>query len=277
MLISHEVPLALMEESRKFNDYDYCLLHLTYKYPEYKKFYQDSIASGRKVLLDNSLFELGDALSSDQLIQGINEIKPTWYVVPDCWENSKITQQRFLDFKPYIKDLPGKDIGVAQGYTWEDLVECYCFMKEHASKIALPFGIHAYIDVYDRIMGQKGDIYPGVHINDKLYNGRKLFIQGLMDKGIWAYDKPHHLLGCIYASEFGYHAYKHPSIESCDTSNPIVAGLIGLEYDRYSGLNIKPLIKMNDLMELPISKAQRDCIEYNLKVFRQITQSSRYN
>ena len=28
MLISHEVPIELLEKSLEFNDYDYCLLHL---------------------------------------------------------------------------------------------------------------------------------------------------------------------------------------------------------------------------------------------------------
>ena len=63
MLVSHEVPISLLKYSQNFNDYDYCLLHLTYDHQEYKNYYIDAIKKGRKVLLDNSLFELGDSLS----------------------------------------------------------------------------------------------------------------------------------------------------------------------------------------------------------------------
>lgn len=45
MLVSHEVPLSLLEKSRTFNDYDYALVHLFEIYPAYKQFYIDSLKS----------------------------------------------------------------------------------------------------------------------------------------------------------------------------------------------------------------------------------------
>jgi len=59
MLISHEVPKCLFQNSLEFNDYDYALVHLFDKDPKYLKFYKDCVAQGRHVLLDNSIFELG--------------------------------------------------------------------------------------------------------------------------------------------------------------------------------------------------------------------------
>ena len=50
MLVSHEVPISLLKYSQNFNDYDYCLLHLTYDHQEYKNYYIDAIKKGRKVL-----------------------------------------------------------------------------------------------------------------------------------------------------------------------------------------------------------------------------------
>lgn len=75
MQISHEVPISLLKKSKDFNDYDYCLLHLLEK-PEYKKYYKEAAKEGRKVLLDNSLFELGDAMDPKTLCKATNEIKP---------------------------------------------------------------------------------------------------------------------------------------------------------------------------------------------------------
>jgi hypothetical protein len=38
MKISHEVPRCLLNNSREFNDYDYCLPHLLDQDEEYKEF-----------------------------------------------------------------------------------------------------------------------------------------------------------------------------------------------------------------------------------------------
>ena len=65
MLISHEVPKCLFEKSLDFNDYDYALVHLFDEDPEYLEFYKNSVKNGRHVLLDNSIFELGEAYDND--------------------------------------------------------------------------------------------------------------------------------------------------------------------------------------------------------------------
>ena len=40
--ISHEVPLCLLELSKQFNDYDYCLPHLLDQDEEYKNYFPNS-------------------------------------------------------------------------------------------------------------------------------------------------------------------------------------------------------------------------------------------
>ena len=258
MLISHEVPISLLEKSKKFNDYDYCLLHLTYEYPEYKQFYVDSAEEGRMVLLDNSAFELQDALTNEQLAQGVLDLRPTQYIIPDRLDNAEITMQRFSDFIEDYPDLPGVRIGVAQGSTVEELITCYKFMSEHADKISISFDSRAY----DELDSSEDKL-------ERWCRGRQKFVQLLVDRGIWNNDKPHHLLGCSYAKEFSYPLYKDISIESCDTSNPVVAGLFGLQYQE-DGLNTKPSTKLCDLIEAKPTAEQCNNIIYNVKAFRRI-------
>lgn len=258
MLISHEVPIALLEKSRKFNDYDYCLLHLTYEYPEYRQYYIDAVKSGRRVLLDNSIFELGDALTNDQLAKGVLDIRPTWYVVPDCLHNRDTTIERFESFKKTYSDLPGLKIGVAQGSTVEELTDCYKYMSENADKIAIPFDSKAF------------ESYTGyVDTLERWCTGRQMFIQHLVDKGIWNQEKPHHLLGCSYAKEFSNNLYRNISIESCDTSNPIVAGIAGIKYGQ-DGLNVKPSTKLCELLYHKLTKDEMEAVKYNVSTFRRI-------
>ena len=67
--INHETPLALMPEMQNMTDYDYCLVHLTKTNPEYKQYFLDAIAKGRKVLLDNSVFELETPFDPEEFVK----------------------------------------------------------------------------------------------------------------------------------------------------------------------------------------------------------------
>ena len=258
MLVSHEVPLSLLNESRKFNDYDYCLLHLTYQYPQYKQFYIDSLKKGRKVLLDNSAYELGDALTNDQLANGVLDIKPTWYIIPDCLNDKDVTINRFENFIKDYKDLPGLKIGVVQGDNLKELKECYKYMSEKADKIAIPFASKGF-ECY----------FPLVDIDERHCCGRQMFIYELLRDGLWNKDKPHHLLGCSLAKEFlnlNYPLY----IESIDTSNPIIAGMLDLTYEDKRGINHKPSIKMCDFMEYDFSESQLRLVKSNIIKFHKM-------
>ena len=261
MLISHEVPISMLNDSKKFNDYDYCLLHLLDN-PEYKDYYVQASKEGRKVLLDNSLFELGDAMSPEKLIEGTQIVKPYWYVVPDALNDANLTISRFDNWlnSCYDKEAFGQSIGVVQGNTWKDMIECYSYMSVKADKIAIP-AILA-IPFLERV--------PGDNISDleRSMLGRQMFIRDLMARGLWDYDKPHHLLGATVAREFKDPIY-NKLIETIDTSNPIVAGIKGLKYAE-DGLNEKPKVKLCELIDYQPDAATRELIDYNVKMFRDI-------
>ena len=78
---SHEVPLCLLEDSRKFNTYDYCLPHLLDENQDYLEFFRKSKKDGRYIIMDNSLHELGKAYDSYRLLHWINELKPNEFII----------------------------------------------------------------------------------------------------------------------------------------------------------------------------------------------------
>ena len=88
MLISHEVPKCLFENSIQFNDYDYALVHLFDKDPEYLNFYKRCVKQGRHVLLDNSIFELGTAYDNKLFAKWVEELKPTEENVVEVKKNT---------------------------------------------------------------------------------------------------------------------------------------------------------------------------------------------
>jgi hypothetical protein len=261
MKISHEVPLALLEKSREFNDYDYALVHLFETHPDYYQFFVDSLKQGRHVLLDNSLFELGKSFNPAKFAEYVVKLKPTEYVIPDVWNDGPACIQSFKDFVSEFPDLPGKTIGVVQGATEEEWVECYIFMSENADKIAMSFGIPLFKKMYENTQ-YSDDL--------KLMNGRVTMIHRLQQQGIWRGDKPHHLLGCALPQEFVQ--YRHlKNIDTIDTSNPIMAGINGLPYgDR--GLDEKPLGKLADHLDEGLSKTQLDLVYGNVKAFRRLVE-----
>ena len=149
MLVSHECPRVLMEESRRFNDYDYALVHLFSEDEEYLEFYKESLRLGRVVYLDNSIFEKEEMFDHDEFAYWVKELgsinsKNFYYIVPDSLEEKDKTIESCKDFLLKFPDLPGKSIGVVQGKTLEELIECYLYMGKVCDRVAISFDYSYY-------------------------------------------------------------------------------------------------------------------------------------
>lgn len=265
MKVSHETPISLLEFSKTYNDFDYCLVHLLEEHPDYYAFYKNSRpVYDRELLLDNSIFELGKAFDSKKFYRAVLELQPNMFIVPDVLEDMHGTVQSFRDFescKNEIKNtFEARAIGAVQGKNWQELRECYKFMADNADMIAISFDFSYY-----QITGQ------GWHHLERWCSGRQHFIEDLINNGVWRWDKPHHLLGCSLAKEFRFYVDRNVyNIVSCDTSNPIVASIHGLKYDADYGLSTKPSAKLADLITHQFTDEQLDILKYNVKMFKSI-------
>ena len=266
MLVSHETPISFLEESREYNDYDYALVHLFETHPEYYSFFKCSLSMGREVLLDNSIFELKTAFDPEKFAKYVEELKPTYYVIPDVLEESLRTIGAFTSFRKNYSKLPGLKIGVVQGLTYQQLVDCYRYMSDYADYIAISFDYSWYQTVgYSKNPG-KGIRRANL---ERMCNGREFLIRKLISDGHWNHNKPHHLLGCSLAKEFkNYKDIK--SIRSLDTSNPIVAGIKGRRYYKNIGLLGKPTIMLADLIDHEVTADQVTDIVHNVKEFKNL-------
>lgn len=245
MLISHESPICMLEESRNYNDYDYALVHLFEEIPEYLEFFKESLRLGRTVYLDNSIFELGEAFDVERFAYYIKEMqsiaekynnKNFYYIIPDVIEDSEATKNKWIEFESKFGKL-AKRIGVAQGKTFSQFYDCFLFMKAHADMIAIPFN-SGWMRFDSRGMCTK---------EEEFAIGRARLIHDLASRGYLGLEGSKiHLLGCFVPQE--YRAYKNiPGIVSGDTSNPIVHGILGKSYgDR--GLRTKESTKLVDLI-----------------------------
>jgi len=107
---------------------------------------------------------------------------------------------------------------------------------------------------------------------DRWSAGRQHLITRLVDDGICNARKPHHLLGAALAREFATYApiASELNIRSLDTSNPVVAGLLGHRYMANQGLNHKPSQMLADMIAAEVDEDQLEDIHFNTSEFKKI-------
>lgn len=248
-LISHEVPKNLLKASRDFNDYDYAFAHL-YSNPDFRQFYKESSALGRRILLDNSAFELGSGIF-ETFGEIVVDLHPTWYVVPDVRHSAVETIESHKKFMEKFPDLPGMPICAIQGDTFDALADCYKYMCERSPKIAIPFDSKGYdqtLPPWDR---------------------RPAFLERLAALSIWK-EMPLHLFGTYAAREFLSPVYSHIKFETVDTSNPVTAAAEGWGYTE-TGCDQKSGIR---LMMENIPHINPVLLRHNIAAFRRIVESN---
>ena len=259
MKVAHEAPLCIIKKVQKVTDYDYALVHLFDESEQYYNFFQEALSNGRYVILDNSIFELGTAFDMNKFAEYVSKLKPSAYIVPDALENKDKTIANFEQWKQIYSDLPGKTIGVVQGKTYEEVVECYNYMKENADVIAISFDYSFY---EQRFPNEKTKYHSWM-------KGRQAMLRDMVESGIIDETKPHHLLGAGLPQEFAM--YKHWDwIDTIDTSNPVVHGMKGIRYNRLSyglhGLEDKESTKLFTLLDEQVDNI--DDILYNITMFK---------
>ena len=256
--VSHETPLCLLEDSRLFNDYDYCLPHLLDQEQGYQDYFLTSVAQGRYIIMDNSLHELGEAYDSARLMHWINELHPDEFIVPDVWEKrdaSVVNARKWAQI-----ELPKgvTKVAVVQAQTIHEASTCYQTYKDLGyEKIAFSYGASYYNDVVPHPNRDLGKALGRISVIAALYK----------TKVIHDNDRVH-LLGCSVPQEFGwYRGYKF--IESIDTSNPVMAALEEMWYTE-AGLDRKPKANMNDYFYMLSDQINWDYLTNNLYKFREI-------
>ena len=262
MKISHECPISLLEESREFNDYDYALVHLFEENEDYFEFFKESISLGRKVILDNSIFELEKAFNPERFAYWINRLQPTEYIIPDVLESCQGTMSQARQWNKHYGLLPGEKIGVVQGKNLKEIIHCYEVLDReiNVDKIAISFDYSYY---------QKICPHP-----NKWYSwaiGRVTLITQLLERGIINRAKPHHLLGCGVPMEgMFYKDNVFDFIESIDTSNPVVHAIYGDVYREGWGLSHKQSQKLFTMLQTQRCEIDTKLLNHNLETFKQL-------
>jgi hypothetical protein len=260
-LVSHEVPLDLLEASRKFNDYHYCLPHLLNN-EVYYKFFKDASARGETIICDNGLFE-GVSHTINDLLEKINDIKPSIFITPDVWNdphNTIINAKKWIDY--YANKIPSTTnlMAVVQAKTVSDAMLTYSkYIELGFTHIALNHAGIYFKELYK-------------HQNEllSLMNGRIRFVNMLPSLKGFSGNIHHHLLGATLPNEFSnYKGKEYSFIKTIDTSNPVIYGLKHGKYPDEVLLD-KPKEKLETYFDQKLSDQQISDVLYNVKHFRTL-------
>ena len=260
MKIAHEAPISIFPTIQRMTDYDYALVHLFESNMVYYRMFKDAVINGREVILDNSIFELGESFDGDVYFKWIEKLQPTWYIIPDVLEDTLGTLRKMDKWlAKYAVNPSIKSIGVVQGKSYKEIVECYKDVAPRVDKVAISFDYSYYI-------ASTENLRP-INKYAAWMFGRQMLLRNLLDDGIIDTNKPHHLLGCALPQEFiAYKDYKW--LDSVDTSNPIVHGLNGVSY-RPTGLDDKISTKLIEYMCEDVTDTQLAIIKDNITQFRK--------
>lgn len=254
----HEAPKSIFKAVQRLTDGDYALVNLF----DDEDYYNQFNPSKRDVILDNGVFELGEAFDSDVFASWVEKLQPTWYIVPDVLEDGEATVTRFMEFISKYRGLPGKIIGVAQGKNYDDYVRCYKAIEPYCDKVGMSFDCSWYRE--------------GIKTSNpwqQLAGGRVRNLIRMDDEHIINRRKPHHLLGVALPQEMKHYQLFQQSgtfkwIDSVDTSNPVVHGLKGIAYST-DGLYDKESQKLYTMINTEVDTQQWYTIKHNIEQFRR--------
>ena len=261
--IAHESPKGVFEEVQKLTDYDYALVHLFEEDEEYLNQFKRARDKGREIILDNSIFELEEAFDAVKFDKWVKDFRPSWYIVPDALEDATKTCDQMEDWNNKGLGYEGSGkIGVVQGKTYDEIVDCYNYMNKSAdvNMIAISFDYSYY-----------SNSVPHANKYVSWMLGRIKLLGDLVRDGIINENKPHHLLGCGLPQEFSYYS-QYPWIYSLDTSNPVVHGIKGIPYGS-DGLFSKERQKLHELINFEVEDT--NLILNNIHKFKWLTNGKR--
>jgi len=201
MKLALECRTDMLEMVQPFADFDWILAHKVLKDNAYAEWYRNS---KNVKFVDNSVNELGEPLSVEELKEAFEEVGGTYLVAPDYLGD---TGRTIGAYQECIKVLPKeKVVGVIQGSDFTGAFECLGAYGK--GLISVPYDL----------CSQKTDPPWLMALR------RSLFISNLPRDGSILI----HLLGFNTLDEF-YWYQNMPFVLSIDTGIPILLGLQGLD------------------------------------------------
>lgn len=270
--INSELPYCLFDKNNNLNEYDFVLFHLYQTNNEYKDYYlqQRKNHPGRLMILDNSAYEFfvkGEKLNYDDYRDAIIELQPDYYILPDFLMSYDKTTQETVWFLNNYSVFNSKPIGVLQGESEGELLECANLYKSlNIEAVAIPFHLsmfvnydpYSYNDIIFDFYEQFGKLTKDTHYAI----GRVKF---LMKYGEFLKGKFKHIH--ILGSHNPYEKIYYKDFQTMDTGYPVKCAIKG--YKLFKEPN-KPEVIIDDFYGKDLDSKIKSLIVSNVKKFKKL-------
>ncbi len=204
-------------------NYHMALAHLVLKDPAYAQHYRNASACGHMVILDNSIIELGQAVTMDELVKAAKAIDAKVIIAPDVLDDRKGTYERVQEAVSYMwsNSLFGdfQLMAVPQGNDLQEFIASYQELAELEEV--------EWMSIPKRV---------GRFIEDPQGLNRVRVLDTMSKLGIIDEEKQHHLLG-IYDNPLEIlYLNQYPWITGIDSQLPFWAANEGVIFNPVFGM-----------------------------------------
>lgn len=260
--VSHELPSCLLDKSKEWNDYEFCLPTYWFKSPQYKEYYKNAKKENRFIIADNGLFE-GDSFTEQQLIEFVNELQPDIFVIPDVWNDAI---QSYKNAKYWCNVLKSQ---LPKTTKLMAVVQCTDYgVGSLLYNQYVDLGVEAIAFNHSSTAYQ--DFFPHENLSVSKMMGRIYFINQLKKNNIIQNHIHHHLLGSSIWLEFLYYGKGYEFIKTMDSSFPVILGCEYKELFNPEVLTTKPKHKIEKWFDSILDPHQIEQIEKNILKFKNL-------
>jgi hypothetical protein len=246
-------PTAYCEQYASQSSMHLVLAHLVDTDEQYANFY-----AGRNEfkIMDNGAFELGESYAPEKLIELGHKCKADAIVLPDYpFQPAEKTIHAAMRLIDQVKAAGFKTMYVPQSKTGEiaDWTAGYVWAANHSD-----------IDIVGMSILGIPNAIPHIHIA----YARVVMTQILIEHGVFNFNKYHHYLGLNSGPKLEIPSLiKMGALDSCDSSGPVWAGILGHEYTTNAdSLQSVSKVKAHVEFDYPLVKDKNtlDRIQHNI-------------
>lgn len=212
-------PTAYLEQYASQSNMHLILAHLVDTDEAYANFYANRSSTELKIM-DNGAFELGESYNPEKLIELGIKCKADAIVLPDYpGQDPARTIEAAIEWAPMVKAAGFKTMFVPQSFVGD--IDGWIEAYEWATID------NDLIDIIGMSILGIPNALPKIH---RAY-ARVVMTAMLQNERIFAYDKHHHYLGLNSGPKLEIPTLINMNaLDSCDSSNPVWAGICGSEY-----------------------------------------------
>ena len=254
-------PLSMMSALCPLGDIELVLGNML-RDSRYLDYYSSARDRGRSLILDNGVMELGYALSSSEMFDLVDLLRPSFVTPPEVLHDGPETMKLTTQF---IADLDRRSnadsigvLGVAHGCTMKEWTESFDALASNPriARIGIPY------DVPFAVPGER-------EWDDQLqqWANRRVLLTDLVSQRHANKVKDVHLLGLAHPIELVTQS-RHAFIRSHDSSWPVMAATREISYDETLAVKAseKPFIQWG----IPWNAGQAKLAAHNIAITKRV-------